>query len=388
MAEHTLLVLLLENGVLLSLGRYKNDKERLKIAFSILNQNQWYEELNLPLEQFKIWIAKMIVKYQRLDEQALYKHIKHNSELIKRDIDSHHYVDYTKFLESLVAIGAHTNDQFISYHYEIFPFLKVKNQTPMLQLSYEVFFEYIESLMLYAASDNSDFNLHQNETMLIMNEIKSYVQYRPVENASSSDMFFAILEVAKVKSKNHISTRFEGIVKSNLKYMNDEQDAYFLNMFKHLQQSDGKHSTQEKMFDSIIEIGKAKIAPFEAKERTAQISLDRLLGLDNPFKSYSDFNPQWTATIPAQPKEAIQFLWKSISSIMLGHYSQYHIMDINKKNLYYLFTLKEISIEILEYLGAIREVVFFSNVINWDKEREEKTMRILLTTYRYFEQKS
>lgn len=60
MAKHTLLVLLLENGVLLSLGRYKNDKDSLKKAFVILNQNKWYEELELPLDQFKIWIAKII----------------------------------------------------------------------------------------------------------------------------------------------------------------------------------------------------------------------------------------------------------------------------------------------------------------------------------------
>ena len=233
MAEHTPLVLLLENSVLLSYGCYKKDKNSLKVAFTILHQNRWYEELNMPAEQFKIWLSKLIVKYQKMDEVDLYRHFKYNSELIKRDIASHYYVEYTKFLESIVALdGKDLENQFIMYHYEIFPFIKVRNQTPMLGLSYEVFFEYIEALIIYAASDNSDFNLHQNETMLIMNEIKSYIRYRPVPDAIPSDMFFAILEVAKAKSKNHITTRFEGIVKSNLKRMNDEQDLYFLDKLK------------------------------------------------------------------------------------------------------------------------------------------------------------
>lgn len=388
MAEHTPLVLLLENSVLLSFGCYKNDKNSLKIAFTILHQNRWYEELDMPASQFKVWISKLIVKYQKMNEVDLYKHFKYNSELIKRDIASHYYVEYTKFLESIVALdGKDLDNQFITYHYEIFPFVKVKNETPMLGLSYEVFFEYIEALIIYAASDNADFNLHQNETMMIMNEIKSYIRYRPVPDAIPSDMFFAILEVAKAKSKNHITTRFEGIVKSNLKRMNDEQDAYFLEKLKELQQSDGKYSTQEKLFDAIIETGKAKVAPFEAKEKQAKVLLDTLLLMTNPFRSYNDARPEFKALIPQRPEEASRFLWKSIAGRMLGIYGQHHVMEINKKNLYYLFTLKELSMDIFDYLVALIEVIPFAGVINWDRDTEEKFMMILLSIYRYYELK-
>jgi hypothetical protein len=385
MAKHSAVVLMLQNSVLLALGRYKKDRDSLKIALNILNQSHWYEELHVPAVQFQIWISKMIAKYQKMDEISLYRHFKYNSEQIKRDIESRFYLSYTHLLESIVDIKETNEESFIKYHYEIFPFVKVKGETPMLQLGYDLFFEYIEALIIYAASDNSDFNLHENETMLIMNEIRSYVQYRPVENAVASDMFFAVLEVAKAKSKNHISTRFEGIVKSNLKQMTDEQDAYFLKMLKNLQQSDGVHSTQEKMFDSIIELSVEKVAPYEAKEKEAQSRLTSILNRNNPFAAYRDVRAEFRRLIPSNTQEAIVHLWKSVEGIMLSFYDQYHILDINKKNLYYLFTLKEFELETFEYLVAIREFLPMAKFVNWDENDADKFISILSRIYRCFE---
>ena len=383
--KHSAVVLMLQNSVLLALGRYKKDRESLKAAFNILNQSHWYEELHVPAVQFQTWISRMISKFHKMDDITLYRHFKYNSEQIKRDIESRFYVSYTELLESIVDIKKTDEESFIKYHYEIFPFVKVKGQTPMLMLDYDLFFEYIESLIIYAAADNSDFNLHENETMLIMNEIRSYIQYRPVENAVASDMFFAILEVAKAKTKNHISTRFEGIVKSNLKQMDDEQDAYFLKMLKNLQESDGVHSTQEKMFDSIIESSIEKVAPYEAKEKEAQRLLNSILGQKNPFAMYRDVRAEFRRMIPSDTKEAIAYLWKSVEEIMLNFYDQYHILDINKKNLYYLFTLKEFNLETFEYLVAIREFLPLVKLVKWDANSSDKFISILSRIYRCFE---
>jgi hypothetical protein len=385
-SHHTRLVLLLENTVLLSLGRYKQDKESLKKAFELLHQNQWYEDLDMPASIFKNWMTKIISKYQRLNEVDVYKHFKYNSECIKKEITSHYYKEYTYFLESLVAINPDIKENaFISYHYEVFPFVKVTNETPMLGLSYDAFFDYIQALIIYAASDNHDFNLHENETMMIMTEIKSYIKYRPVENTRPSDMFFAVLEVAKRTSKNHISTRFEGIVKSNLKLMTDEQDEYFLEQLKILQKSDGKHTAQEKTFDVIIEKSIEKVAPHEAKEKEAQALLKTIFSSENPFRKYHGFTPEFVAAIPLDTQEAISYMWRSIEGIMLGFYDQYHILDINKKNLYYLFTLKEFDIETFEFLLNIREFVLLSKLINVQNNDRDKLIEIMCQIYRCFE---
>ncbi len=389
MAEHTAVVLMLKNSVILALGRYKKEKESLKKAFEILNKSHWYEELHVPAVQFQTWIVKMLQKYQKLDDMSLYRHFKANSEQIKRDIESRHYLAYTALLESIVEIDPDWGqDSFMDIHYKAFPFIKVKGQTPMLTLNYDVFFQYIESLMIYAASDNQDFNLHENETLLIMNEIKSYIENRPVENAIPSDMFFAILEVAKEKSRNHISTRFEGIVKSNLKQMNDEQDAYFLKMLKNLQQSDGVHSAQEKMFDAIIETSIEKVAAFEAKEKYGQTLLQTILSATNPYHNYRNVRSEFRASIPKKLDEAINYLWRNIEGLMLSYYERYHIMDINKKNLYYLFTLKEFNLQVFEYLVNIRELIPLIKKVTWDRDKANQLINILCKIHRYYELES
>lgn len=380
------LVLLLENTVLLSLGRYSKNKEHLGKAFALLHQNKWYEDLDMSATVFKDWMNKSIVRYQRLNEIELYKHFRHNSERIKKEVTSHYYREYTDFLELLIDIDVeHKENAFINYHYEVFPFVKIENQTPMLGLAYDAFFDYVQALIIYAASDNKDFNLHENESMMIMNEIKSYIKYRPVDNARPSDMFFAILNVAKKTSRNHISTRFEGIVKSNLKVMTNEQDAYFLAKLKTLKDADGEHSVQEKTFDLIIEKSIAKVAPFEAKEKEAKMLLKELLMIPNPFSKYNDITASFENKIPKNSAEAISYLWKSIQNIMLGYYDRYHILDINKKNLYYLFTLKEFEFEEFQYLLRIREFVALSHFIEYNNADFQQIKNKLCTIYRCFE---
>ncbi len=389
MKESKPLILLIENGVLFSLGNFLANKNDFRIALTILNQDKWYRKLNIPAIQLKKWIKEMIVKFQVVESSEILEQFKRNTEEIRRRVDASYYVDYTRLLQALTDIDPeNVHPGYLEYHEEIFSFLEIQDSTPMIGLGYEDFFDYIEALIIYAAADNSDFNLHKNESLLITNEIKSYILNKPLPDVQASDLFFAILNVAKKKSKNHITTRFEGVVKSNLKQMNDEQDAYFLNKLQELKDSDGKHSTQEKLFDSIIKVSQAKVAPYEAKEKEAQVQLKELAGMKNPYPaSYLAECTEFDAVLPEDPAEAIPFLWESIEHIIIGLFDQYILSKIDKKNLYFLFTMQELSVDQFEYLNKVRLFVASVNFMNWNQVSGEKVIENMMIIYAYYRHK-
>ncbi|MDH5465248.1 MAG: hypothetical protein OEW60_06425 [Thiovulaceae bacterium] len=384
------LTLIIENSVILTLADYKMRNSEFKIALTILNQSRWYKTLKLSDEKLKAYIKKYISELQAMSTIALQEQFKANTLRIQTDVPSRHYEGYTDLLQALVDISeSETIDHTLfQYHKSVFSFIDVKTTSPMLSLSFEKYMSYIEGLMIYAAVDNQDFDLHENEAMLILNEIKSYVHYKPKTDIQPSDLFFRILNNARKTSKNHISFRFEGIVKSNLKMMTDEQDKYFLDKLSELRGADGVHSTQEKLFDAIIETSQKKAESHEKKERLALDMLRQIETSHIPFAAHPTMEIKFHDAMPKDPIQALVYGWNLVEKAFLEKYHEWHVLGMNKKNFYFLMMKKELNEAQYELLVKINQFDDIAQFINWDAVSNKKMLDIMAKIFVFFRNRS
>ncbi len=371
-------------GVLFVVHTYKKDLYAYKLSLTVLSQKKWYRDFGLEHQKLKEELTKLLGRYQNGDVDLLSSDFKELVHTIQTQVASIHYVTLSHLMQALVEIDTRYSYQSELYaHFlEVFAFLSCDERSPMNRLGFEAFCNYIEALMIYASVDNNHFNIHQNEALLILNEIKSYVQYKPLRDTQASELFFALINRAEKNSKNHLSTRFEGVVKSSFKVMDDEQDAYFIEKLQALSQSDGVHSTQEKLFDTLITNAKQKVAPFEAKEREAIKEYERLVA-QSPFTEALHVD----AIDKALSSDALQniiYSWKMVQKLIIQTYAKYYILDVNKKTFFFLYKAGDISQAFYEYLLLMESFVKKAGYVNYDRYDGKKIVARLSQIYNYF----
>lgn len=371
-------------GVIFIIDTYKETPNDFKIGVTILNQIKWYRGLGLETPVLKAHLTKALGRYQGKDSQSLQSAFETLIQQTQTQVASIHYITLSHLLQALVEINPTRayQSQLYAHFLEVFAFLSFDDKSPMNNLDFEAFCNYIEALMIYASVDNKGFTLHQNEALLILNEIKSYVENKPLKDTQSSDLFFALIKRAEENTKNHLSTRFEGVVKSAFKAMDDTQDDYFIQTLQSLSQSDGVYSTQEKLFDNLIESAKQKVASFENKEREGN-ALYKTLLQTVPFKAKED-NPDIAKMLSKDSLQNVVYVWKMVQKIIARTYAKYHIMDVDQKTFFFLLKANDISQEEYDYLITMRNFVKRAGFVNFNRLEGEKVVKKLMMIYNHF----
>jgi len=243
MKPQTELLAVIENLVIMTLIDEKLEKQEFVLIQKLLNTPEWFFEFTFDEKELKSIIKNFIITLQGSDREELHTLFKANSDYLDNTLD----VDLKRSYSNLLLEFTNTlevskeESELLEIHQRV-----VEN--PMSTLGATRFAEYIESLMIYAFVDEKNNEIPQQEAMLILNEIKVYVDgnYKVAKKE-----FFRLYDKALKNSKNHMSVRFSGVMVENFLELDDAQDAYLINTLKRLSNLNEKKSTQERIFDGI-----------------------------------------------------------------------------------------------------------------------------------------
>ena len=339
-----------ESSLILAFIRYKNDKNMFEKALVIISDKKYYSDANT--DKISQLIKDFVGSFTLAQDHELFKRFEQLIFELQTKVSSKYYGSFSELFHSIFALDGreYELDPLYQIYHKRFNFLDTVKNSPMLDLEFDRFYEYIEALVIYASVDNNNFMLHQNEAILILNEIKSYLAHNEDIALNANEIFFSIINIARQNCKNHLSTRFEGVVKANLIAMDDEQDAYFLNKLREIAASDGVHSTQEKQFDLFIEDSIKKVAVYEKNENYLVELLKDLASQPIPFK-YSK-----NSTI-IKSDNSINTLFKEVEKAMLHYYNTLGLIRIDKKNLYYIYSKNLLDTQQFNYLSKLLDLV-------------------------------